>query len=221
MSDDAPTTDREAILARYRRLRELSREHHDKALRFLARDALLDHARGLGIAQGKAIAARSSMEVALAMDLALYSAKPGRSRALDRYAKAAGLPEGSDEAVMLEAMRRSRFSLWRLERKHETAGVVIKDAMREAEAWLVDERIEEVAPEGMVFAARVCRPEPFEMICGIAVPVDQAMGEAVFGRALPGLRGAPAQIADDPRFASAVYRAAVERGLFAGAQRAG
>ena len=42
------------------------------------------------------------------VDLAIYTAPPRRSRAIDRYAKSAQLPPGSDEALMLEAMRAAR-----------------------------------------------------------------------------------------------------------------
>jgi hypothetical protein len=37
-------------------------------------------------------------------DLAIHTAPPGRSRVIDRYARSAQLPPGSDEALMLEAM---------------------------------------------------------------------------------------------------------------------
>jgi hypothetical protein len=47
--------------------------------------------------------------IAVVFDLAIYAAKQGRSRAIDRYAQAAQLLHGFDEALMLEAMRRARL----------------------------------------------------------------------------------------------------------------
>jgi hypothetical protein len=63
----------------------------------------------------------------LVEDLEIYVARPGRSHPLDRYARAAGLAPGSDRAIVHEAMRHARFSLWRVERHHKTEGLILRD----------------------------------------------------------------------------------------------
>ncbi|HJU16602.1 MAG TPA: hypothetical protein VJ770_09025 [Stellaceae bacterium] len=131
----------------------------------------------------------------LIFDLALFTAKPGRSRALDRYARAARLPPGSDEALMLEAMRQARFSIWRVERRHEAAGLIVFDILRETEARLVDENFEAHAQEGIAIGGRLSQPEDFAMTCGAFAPVT------------------PDKVAEDPRFAIALYRAAIASGM--------
>lgn len=84
----------------------------------------------------------------LIFDLAVHTARPGRSRAIDRYAKAAALSPGSDEANALDAIRPAEFSLWRIEPHHQTAGLVVKDTLRDKEAWLVDESLTDIAEPG-------------------------------------------------------------------------
>jgi hypothetical protein len=96
---------RDQTLERYRHLRAISTGHHSGALKFLSRQALLEHAKRLGLATGGMLVAESEAEMTLVFDLALYTAKERRSRALDRYARATPLPPGSDAARMLEAMR--------------------------------------------------------------------------------------------------------------------
>ena len=128
---------RDEILQRYRHLRLISIGHHSGALKFLSRQAVLEHAKRLGLATGGMLVAESEAEMTLVFDLALYTAKERRSRALDRYARATKLPPGSDAARVLEAMRQARFSVWRINRRHETAGLIITDVLREAEVWLV------------------------------------------------------------------------------------
>jgi hypothetical protein len=49
--------------------------------------------------------ADSEEELTLVFDLAIYTAKEGRSQAIDRYASMAQLPSGTDELLMLDAMR--------------------------------------------------------------------------------------------------------------------
>jgi hypothetical protein len=75
---------REEILDHYRRLRAISTRHHSAALEFVSRQAILEHAKRLGLAMGRMLLAESEEEMTLAFDLALYTAKDGRSRALDR-----------------------------------------------------------------------------------------------------------------------------------------
>jgi hypothetical protein len=204
---------REEILTRYRHLRAIATRHHSEALEFLSRSAILEQARHLGLTVGKTLVAESIDEMTLAFDLAIHTARPGHSRAIDRYARAAQLQPGSDESVVLEAMRQARFSVWRVERRHEAAGLMVQDLLRQDEAWLVDEALEQSAPEGVAVAMRLCTPDAFAMTSGIIVPVDREMMEEVLDQVLPRVRGEPDQVAHDRRFASAIYRTAVANGL--------
>ena len=133
---------RDALRSRYRHPRAISVRHHNGALEFLSKSALMEPARHLGLAAGKTLVAESMDELTLAIDLAVYTAKPGQLRAIDRYARAAPLQPGSDERVVLEAMRQARFSVWRVERRHAVAGLVVQDLLRQGEIWLVDEALE-------------------------------------------------------------------------------
>jgi hypothetical protein len=145
-------------------------------------------------------------------DLAIYLAKPGRSHPLDRYARAARLPPGSDEAIVLEAMRQARFSLWRIERRHETVGLVLRDLLRGEEVWLVDEALERSARPGLEMAARLLQPEGFATTARVVVPVTPDLMEEAFARA-PALGHVQGDaLARDPHFAISIYRAAVVTG---------
>src|SRR3954451_252411 len=77
---------RDEVLARYRHLRAISTRHHTEAVSFFARPALLEQARHLGLAAGGVLAAESFDELTLAFDLEIHAARPGHSRAVDRYA---------------------------------------------------------------------------------------------------------------------------------------
>ena len=112
---------RAEVLTRYRHLREISKQHHSAALDFLSKDAVISQARRLGLAQGKTLVLDSMDDLNLAFDLAIHTAPKDRSRAIDRYARAARLAPESDEALVLEAMRRARFSIISFERRHAVA----------------------------------------------------------------------------------------------------
>ena len=205
---------REEISDRYRHLRAISARHRSAALACLARPAILERARHLGLAHGQALVAGSEEEMTLIFDLAVHTAKPGRSRAIDRYAKAAALSSGSDEARALDAICGAQFSIWRIKRHHEIAGLIVTDLLRVGETWLVDEALTISAQPGIAFAGRLYWPAEFAMTCGVVVPVDAELFEEVMLYSLAWLRHAdPEQLADDPRFAAALYRGALDTGI--------
>jgi hypothetical protein len=127
---DPPGTAIPRRLARYRRLRAISKRHHAATLDFLSSDAIVHHARRLGLAVGKTLILDSMDELTLAFDLAIHTAPMGHSRAIYRYARSARLAPESDEALVLEAMRHARFSIVGVERRHEAAGLVVTDLLR-------------------------------------------------------------------------------------------
>lgn len=174
---------RTEILTRYRRLRQISKEHHQAVLDIIAPDVVLDWAKRLGLTQGRTVILESEHEMLLAEDLATYLPRLGRSHPLDRYARTAQFAPDSNEAIVLEAMRHARFSLWRVERRHETAGLILRDLLRDEEIWLVDEAMEKNPPRGVEMAARLLQPESFAMTARIIVPVTPDLMEEVVDRA--------------------------------------
>jgi hypothetical protein len=200
---------RTEILTRYRRLRQISKEHHEAVLDIIAPDVMLEWAKRLDLTQGRTVVFESENEMILPEDLAIYLPRLGRSPPLDRYVRAARFAPASDEAIVLEAMHRARFSLWRVERRHQTAGLIMRDLLRNEEVWLVDETMEKNARPGVEIAARLLKPADFAMTARIIVPVTPNLMEEVFVRA-PALRSAQGDVlARDPRFAISIYRAAV------------
>jgi hypothetical protein len=96
---------RSEVLARYRRLRQTSKRQHQAVLDIIAPDVLLGWARRLDMTEGKAVVLENDNEMTLPEDLAIYLPRPGHSHPLDRYARVAQLAPGSDEAIVLAAMR--------------------------------------------------------------------------------------------------------------------
>jgi hypothetical protein len=162
---------REEVLARYRRLRMISKDLNSEILQFVSGDAVLRCARRLGIARGRTFILDEVEELNFAYDLAVFTAEPGRSRAIDRYARSVR-SAGSDEASVLAAMCRARFSIISIERRHETAGLIAKDLLRGTEHWVVDLGLESSARNGYVMATRLYTPDRFSMAAGVFVPIN-------------------------------------------------
>ena len=213
-----PPMSRTEILARYHRLRQISKQQHEAVLDIIAPDVLLDWAKRLDLTEGKAVVLENDNEMTLPEDLAIYCPRLGRSHPLDRYARVTRFAPASDEAIVLAAMRQARFSLWRVERRHPTTGLILRDLLRDEETWLLDEAMERNAPPGMEMAARLLQLENFAMTARIIVPILPdlmtlpELMEEVFTRA-PALRHHHRDVlAGDLRFAIGIYRAAVVTG---------
>ncbi|MFL5256007.1 MAG: hypothetical protein ACJ8AI_24570 [Rhodopila sp.] len=210
---------RTEILTRYRRLRQISKELHQDVLDIIAPDVELEWAKRLDLARGRTLLTESENEFVLVEDLEIYVARPGRSHPLDRYARAAGLAPGSDRAIVHEAMRHARFSLWRVERHHKTEGLILRDLLRDEETWLADEALAKGARPGMEMAVRLLKPDQFAMTARVVVPLmpelmtRAELMEEVFIRAPALKRLQPGELASDPRFAVGVYREAVAAGV--------
>lgn len=206
------------ILERYRRLRALCVEHHGAAINHLARAAIVEQAKRLGLADGRVLLTDSHEELSLIFDLALYQRRPGRSRAIDRYAKGTRPAAGSEAALVLDAMCRARFGLWRVAGQHDVCGIIVSHVLDERDdaeqTWIVDEGLEATAAPGTCLAARLCRVEPFSLFAGATVPVSPTAVETAL-LALPARRYMPRKdLADDPKLPAAIYRTALQNGVF-------
>lgn len=214
VNDLGSSSRRDEVLARYRRLREITMRHHHSILDYIAGDAFLHQARRLGLARGKTLILDDLDEMNFVHDLVIHTAQAGRSRAIDRYARSARLVAGSDEALVLEAMRAARFSILVIKRRHEAAGLVATDLFRGTEVWLVDIGLESSLPEGAIMATRLYTPEQFSMTAGVNVPFDLEIVEnlrAALPRRLG--EGELADLIDDRRFAETIYRVALANGI--------
>src|SRR5258708_20676199 len=213
--EDRPSSpSRAELLARYRRLREISRHHHREVLNFISQDAILQHARRLGLARGKTLLLDDPDELNYAFDLAIHTAPAERSRAIDRYARSAPAAPGSDETLMLDAMRAARFSILRIDRRHDVAGLITTDLCRQTEGWLVDIGFESSVPDGSVIATRLYTPDRFSMTAGINVPLDVGIIGSLAIELPHHMKRKPmAAIIDYRRFAETLYRAALANGV--------
>ena len=113
---------------------------------------------------------------------------------------------------MLEAMRRARFSIIGIVRRHDVAGLIVEDLFRGVELWLVDEGLESSLPDGATLATRLYTPEGFAMTAGVLVPIDIELIEDAIADTPQLLRNRREELIDDRRFAEAIYRVALASG---------
>jgi hypothetical protein len=203
---------RQATIDRYRHLRTIAKQHLSGALKHLSQTAIKEAAQRVGLWSRGMLVMDSPDEMDLVFDVAVFDTKSGRSRALDRYARAHPPAAGSDEAVTLDALQHSRFHIIRVLQRHEIAGLVVEDTVTHESLWLMDEGLEVTARSGMGLATRLARVNGFHMTTGAAVPVTaEVLKEAIASRSA-WQNEHPSRFVDDPRFPEAVYAAAIRQG---------
>jgi hypothetical protein len=191
----------------YGRCAAARRRFQEMAVQATPRSKLAEHAKKLGLPVGEEMAQLDEGELAYAFDLAIYTAPPGRSRAIDRVArKHASLK--TEAALVLNGLTQSWLSVFKVIGPHPEAGLVLEDALLGGEVWVVDEGLEEFSQPDTVFAARVARVWGFAITCGVVARLDETM--------LAGFRSViaeggidPAGLTEDPRFARAVWQRAL------------
>jgi len=206
------SVDRATFLARYRRLREIGKQHHSAMLDFVSQSAIIAQARRLSLAAGKTLVLNDMDEMNLVFDLLFYTAPKDRSRTVDRYARSVQSKLDTDEALVLEAMRRDYFSIITPTRRHDIAGLVVEDLFRGCEYWLVDEGFEKSFQERTMLATRLFSLEGFTMTAGSGVLLGVDLINQVFADTPFLRRKKPNDAINDRRFAEAIYRAAIETG---------
>ena len=204
---------REEVIGRYRQIREVSKRFSNELLKFVPSSAIFKQARKLGLVYDRTLLLDSMDEMAFLFDLAIYTAPPDRTSAIERFARNARFAPESDEARVLNAKRKARFTACMVKRRHEIAGLVMGDVLRRTEFWLVDEGLEQTLSDGDTLVTRVFAPDAFCVTCGVMMPVNLGIMTDVFYEVVPRLNHHTIeQICQDRRFAEAIYRTAMAEG---------
>jgi hypothetical protein len=109
-------------------------------------------------------------EMTLVSDLAVYGRVAGSTRAIDRYARAVAGSLDTFDKDLLEALRRSWFSVFRFTSRHPIAGWYVDDRLLDRTGlWLMNEALERSARAGI--GARVFEFGSFVVTTGGAAPL--------------------------------------------------
>ncbi len=169
--------DHEDILARYKRMRSASRVVNN-ALMEIYEPSIEEAAKALGVwSKGAIILDIEQMPVL--MDHAIHNGSTRGRTVVERYVAEHPPEPGSDAQIVLAAMEKVFFSLFRVSGLVAGLGVRITDILRDQEHLLVDVNLSQSAVERMVIASRVIPFDDFIMTTGAALPVDVEVVEWV------------------------------------------
>jgi hypothetical protein len=162
--------DREQARAEYRKILAGVVRHHQAMDRHVTGAALARIAKRLGLRVKGGVIEAGDDEMTLVSDLAVYGRVAGSTRAIDRYARAVAGSLDTFDKDLLEALRRSWFSVFRFTSRHPIAGWSVDDRLLDRTGlWLMNEALERSARAGI--GARVFEFGSFVVTTGGAAPL--------------------------------------------------
>lgn len=179
----------------------------EMAARALPLPKLAEQARRLGLEVDRELAQVGEAEMAFAIDLAIYTAPPGRSRAIDRVVRQHGKLRG-EAVLVLNALSRAWLSIFHVQGTHPEAGLLLEDALLGGEVWVLDEGLAEAAEPGSIVATRLGRVLGYAITTGVHTVLDE-MTLAGIREALRRAGADPLDLISDPRFAEGLWRRAL------------
>ena len=113
---------------------------------------------------------------AFIIDLALFTAPPGRSSAVERLAKQLRPKPGSDESKLLAGMLKARLALFEATGRCDNGITPAQDMMSGQPLRIEDDAFASLpAPAGLRFAARLVAVDGLSVVAGASIPLDDDM----------------------------------------------
>lgn len=166
-------TDYAQFIPRYRRLRKAAIGLNDKLLRALAPGSLNEGARKLDMVVGGTIVLEAESESAILMDYCINDVRSNGLTAAERFLADSPPAPGSDERVMLEALVRSRHSLFEALEVVPGVGLSMRDLLGETEVFVIDLSFSQTVNLGAILAMRLLTQEDFSMSSGAGLPASR------------------------------------------------
>jgi hypothetical protein len=120
-------------------------------------------------------------EISVLMDYCLYHGRHGQDgrTVIDQALADAPPAAGTDELLLLQAMRAARFSVFAVEEAVPAIGVQLRDLLRDEPLFLVDIGFSQSADPGLVLAGNVISLPRLSMTTGAMLPVDRTILEVL------------------------------------------
>lgn len=201
---------RDAILARYDEYRGINSACQTALAEQLLEGPAAKFAVQLGLVEHEDEVTDCELdEIAPALDLAIYGGTANGPSAIQLLEQDIGDRHSSAEERVLNGMLATRFSIFRVNGCHRSAGVDLTDLISGEQVWVVDRGLEASAHTGAELALRLFRPDDFWITTGVVVAVDAKMWRQLETDGVISQRSLPRPSVNRDSLAETVYRLAV------------
>lgn len=159
------------FLPRYKHLRKVGLELNNRLVKTLTKSILDEGGEDLGILKGKALVFDTIDESSVLMDYCIHNVRRQGMNAIERFLAKSPPPADSDEMLLLQALRQSRFCIFAVDSVEPGVGVHGRDILRNEPLFLFDIGFSGSAVPGAVLATRIMALEGMHRTTGAALPV--------------------------------------------------
>ena len=181
--------ERTELLWRYRQLRAAMRELHSELMGMVPKDTFTECGQKLGFLVDGTLVFETEDEMSVLMDYCLYDAWSGQHNAVTRFLAKQPYAAGTDQALLLDAMSRARYSLFQVESVAEGLGVNCRDILRGDGGTIVDEGLGNTAIPGVIVAGRLVVLPEWSMTTGATLAIDADTLEDIKNVLADGIQG--------------------------------
>ena len=159
------------LVARYQRMRAVSRELNHRMTQRLAKDAMTEGGRKLGLLRNGILVFGSEVEMAVLMDYCLYHVRRNGRNSIEQYCCDRPPAPGTDEAICLRVMEAAIHSLFLADSIEPGVGLAVTDLATDEQFLLVDLGLSQTANPGDLFLTRLMLFDAFAATSGAALPM--------------------------------------------------
>ena len=159
------------ILERYLRLRKLASTIQNNALGRVPNDVFDKGASELGLKRGKALVLRAESESAVLADHCIYDVLKRGKNVVERYLDELEAAPGSDEAIVHQAIRDSRYTFILVGKVFPGIGIEAQDVFYKEKLLVADIGFSRSVRKNLWIATRLLVFDDFAMTTGAALPL--------------------------------------------------
>ena len=159
------------LVARYQRLRAVCRSLNNAMVGRLAKDALDEGGRKLGLLRDGIFVFGDESETAVLMDYCLYHVRRNGRTAVEQYGLDHPPTPGTDEWTCLCAMQDAIHSMFRVDAVEPGVALAVTDLATDEQFLLVDIGLSQSAKPGTLFLSRLLLFDDFAATGGAAIPL--------------------------------------------------
>ncbi len=165
------------------------RDLHTELMRTLPKGMFTECGRKLGCLVDGTLVFESEDEASVLADYCIYDGWSDQHNAVTRFVANQPYAAGTDEALLLDAMLRARYSLFQVESVANGLGVNCRDILRGDGGTIVDEGLGSTAVPGVIVAGRLVALPELSMTTGAALAIDADVLEDITRTLEDGVKG--------------------------------
>jgi hypothetical protein len=173
------TTDdrKEELLDRYGQLRKAGIALNTKLARQVPKAAVPECGKKLGLFKAGTLIFNNDDEVGILYDYCFHHYRRAGKNVIERYLEQFPPAPDSVETILLQAMLKSRYSVFRVEEINPHMGAALRDLITDETLNLMDIGLSETGSPGIILVGRILPLEDFHISSGTLIPLAELVCE--------------------------------------------